>query len=88
MISLMLTVLNALTKNQLVLKLKQPIIYRFVPYKSSKTYPIETGISDFHKLVATVLKIFCKQKPKIIQSKSYRFFSEQLFRIELDKESI
>ena len=51
------------------------------------TSTIETGISDFYKLVVTVLKIFYqKQKPKIIQYKRYKTFNGQLFRIELDKE--
>ena len=47
---------------------------------------IETGVSDFHKLVVTVLNMFNeKQKPKIIQYRNYKTFSKQLFRIELDK---
>ena len=47
---------------------------------------IETGVSDFHKLVVTVLNMFNeKQKPKIIQYSNYKTFSKQLFRIELDK---
>ena len=51
------------------------------------TSTIETGISDFHKLVVTVLKMFYKkQKPKIIQYRNYKTFREQLFRIKLDKE--
>ena len=51
------------------------------------TSTIETGISDFHKLVVTVLKMFYKkQKPKIIQYRNYKTFNEQLFRIELGKE--
>ena len=51
------------------------------------TSTIETGISDFHKLVVTMLKIFYKkQKPKIIQYRNNITFHEQLFRIELDKE--
>ena len=51
------------------------------------TSTIETGISDFHKLVVTVLKMFYKkQKPKIIQCRNYKTFNEQLFRIEPDKE--
>ena len=50
------------------------------------TSTIETGISDFHKLVVTVSKMFYKkQKPKIIQYKNYKTFNEQLFRTELDK---
>ena len=51
------------------------------------TSTIETGISDFHKLVVAVLKMFYnKQKLKIIQCRNYKTFNEQLFRIELDKE--
>ena len=51
------------------------------------TSTIETGISDFHKLVVTVLKMFYKmQKPKFIQCRNYKTFNEQLFKIELDKE--
>ena len=47
---------------------------------------IETGVSDFHKLVVTVLNMFNeKQKPKIIQYRNYKTFSKKLFRIELDK---
>ena len=47
---------------------------------------IETGVSDFHNLVVTVLNMFNeKQKPKIIQYRNYKTFSKQLFRIELDK---
>ena len=52
------------------------------------TSTIETGISDFHKLVVTVLKMFYKkQKPKIIQYKNYKTFNEKIFRTELEKES-
>ena len=51
------------------------------------TSTIETGISDFHKLVVTVLKVFYKkQNPKIIQYRNYKTFNDQLFRMELDKE--
>ena len=51
------------------------------------TSTIETRISDFHKLVVTVLKMFYKrQKPKILLYRNYKTFNEQLFRIELDKE--
>ena len=47
-------------------------------------FTIETGISDFHKLFVTVLKMFYKkQKPKIIQYRNYKTFNEQLFELEL-----
>ena len=37
---------------------------------------IETGISDFHKMSLTVMKVLCnKQKPKIIQYRKYKYFS-------------
>ena len=75
MIFLMWTVLKALTKNWLALKIFQNISR------------IETGIFDFHKLVVTMLKVFYKnQKPKIIQYRNDKTFNEQLFRTELDKE--
>ena len=50
------------------------------------TSTIKTGISDFYKLVVTVLKMFYKkQKPKIIQYRNYKTFNGQLSRIEMDK---
>ena len=51
------------------------------------TSTIEADISDFHKLVVTVLTMFYKkQKPKIIQYRNYKTFNDKLFRIELYKE--
>ena len=41
------------------------------PRSFQNTLTIETGISDFHKMVITVMKVFYKkQKPKIIQYRS------------------
>ena len=51
------------------------------------TLTIETGISDFHKMAITVMKVFYKkQKPKIIQYTSYKNFDNQVFRRELNSE--
>ena len=51
------------------------------------TSTIETGISDFHKLVVTVLKMYCKkQKPKIFQYRNYKMFNEESFKNELNRE--
>ena len=51
------------------------------------TVAVETGISDFHKMVVTVLKVFYKkQKPKIIQYRKYDNFNNDLFREELNNE--
>ena len=48
---------------------------------------METGISDFHKMVIIVLKIFYKkQKPKIIHYRNYKTFNANLFKKELNNE--
>ena len=45
-----------------------------------ETQVFETGLSDFHKLVVTVLKsTFPKSRPKIITYRSYKNFSKDLF---------
>ena len=51
------------------------------------TMVMETGISDFHKMVITVLKIFYKKrKPKIIHYTNYKTFNASLFKEELNNE--
>ena len=48
------------------------------------TSTLETGISDFHKLVVTVLKTFYKkQRPKIINYRNYENFGNGNFRQDL-----
>ena len=48
---------------------------------------LETRISDFHKMVITVLKIFYKkEKTKIIQCRNYKTFNANLFKEELNNE--
>ena len=57
------------------------------PRSFQNTFTIETGISDFHKMVITVMKVFYKkQKPKIIQYRSYKNFDNQVFQRELNSE--
>ena len=48
------------------------------------TITIETGISDFHKLVVTVF--YKKQRPKIIHYRNYKNFENGNFRQDLRKE--
>ena len=49
---------------------------------------IETGLSDFHKLVVTVLKTaYKKSKPKIITYRSYKSFNNYGFRVECNAEN-
>ena len=51
------------------------------------TTTIDTGISDFHKLLDTVLKTFYKkQRPKIIHYRNYKNFENKNFREDLKKE--
>ena len=48
---------------------------------------LETGLSDFHKLIVTVLKTFFKkQSSKIISYRNYKNFSNDLFRTDLINE--
>ena len=45
---------------------------------------LETGLSDFHKLIVTVMKSHIpKQQPKIIKYRNYKGFNETKFRSEL-----
>ena len=47
----------------------------------------ETGLSDFHQLTFTVLKMFyAKQKPRIIKYRDYKNFNKNTFRMDLLKE--
>ena len=47
---------------------------------------IETGLSDFHKLVVTVMKTtYKKAEPKIITYQSYKYFNNDSFREALQK---
>ena len=51
------------------------------------TCTVETGLSNFHKLVVTVLKLyFPKEKPNIQTFRDYKRFQNDLFRSELDYE--
>ena len=48
---------------------------------------METEISDFHKVVITVLKIlYKKQKPKIIYYRNYKTFNANQFKEELNNK--
>ena len=41
----------------------------------------ESGLSDFHKMTATVLKTFVKEPdPKVITYRSYKYFSNEEYR--------
>ena len=51
------------------------------------TVTMETGISDFQKMLDTVLKIcYKKEKPKIIHYRNYKTLNANLFKEELNNE--
>ena len=54
------------------------------PRSFQNTSAIETGLSDFHKLTATVLKTnFAKLPPKILYYRNYNYFNNAHFRKDL-----
>ena len=45
---------------------------------------LETGLSDFHKMTLTVMKVFYKkQKPTIITCLSYKNLSNEVFMVDV-----
>ena len=49
---------------------------------------IETGLSDFHRMVVTVMKTsFERLKPRVINYRYYKSFEKKLFREELHELS-
>ena len=51
------------------------------------TNVIETGLSDFHKMVITIMKTsFDKLNPKVMDYTKYNFFSNDIFRDSLLEE--
>ena len=63
----------------------KPFSIDLIPTNKSKSFQtsqiIETGISDFHKMVMTVSKVYFKKKgTSAIQYRSYKNFSNDKFR--------
>ena len=55
-----------------------------IPKSFLKSQTLETGLSDFHKLMLTVLKIhYKKQKPLVAMYTDYKNFSNVSFQTEL-----
>ena len=54
------------------------------PIRFANSMVIETGLSDHHKMVLTVLKSYCKKSAPIITSyRNYKHFDENSFRRDL-----
>ena len=52
-----------------------------------KTTTVETGLSDFHKMVVTVLKTtFPKQGSIVINYRNYKKYDENVFKSDLRQE--
>ena len=57
------------------------LILTNVPRSFQTTCLIETGLSDFHLMTLTVMrKSFKKLKPRVINYRSYKHFSDEIFR--------
>ena len=51
------------------------------PRSVQNSCTFETGLSDFHKMILTILKSsFLKQKPRVLNYRNYKFFNNTLFR--------
>ena len=49
---------------------------------------LETGLSDFHKMTLTVMKVFYKkQKPTIIAYRNYKHFSNEVFMADVQNRT-
>ena len=76
--------LNVLTKFETYCQTKQLF---WKPRYFQDICTVETRLSDLHKLVVTVLKVyFPKQKPNIQTFRDCKRFQNELFRSELDYE--
>ena len=50
------------------------------PRSFHRSHIIDTGLSDFHKMTATVMKIFFKiQGPRVLHYRDYKSFNTQIF---------
>ena len=64
------------------------LILKNNPYSFLNSWVIETGLSDFHKIIVLVMKTtFQKLKPRIVQYRDYAQFSNDNFRKMLLEKS-
>ena len=60
------------------------LILANIPRMFQNTCVLETGLSDFHLMTVTVMrKTFKKMRPRVINYRSYRDFSNETFRVSL-----
>ena len=59
------------------------------PLSFQKTHVSETGLSDYHKLIATFFKTnFSRLRPKVLSYRNYKSFIESKFLYDLNKTII
>ena len=59
----------------------EPHMKSFVKHTFQRTCVMETGLSDFHLLTLTIMrKTFKKQRPRIINYRPFKHFSNEEFR--------
>ena len=57
------------------------------PHSSKNTYVIDTGLSDFHKMIVAVIKMhFPKIKPQVVSYRKYEDFYKETFLDSLRDE--
>ena len=57
------------------------------PRSFKNTYMIETGLSDFHKMIVAVMKMhFPKMKPQVVSYRKYKDFHNETFLDSLRHE--
>ena len=49
---------------------------------------VETGLSYFHKMKLTVMKVFYKTKKNIVTYQNYKHFSNEAFMLEVKNSNI
>ena len=47
---------------------------------------LESGLSDFHKLVSVLKSYFTKEDPQVIYYRDYKYFDNEMFSNELENE--
>ena len=58
------------------------------PKSFQNSVTVETGLSDFHKMTLTVMKVFYKkQKTNIVTYRNYKHFSNEAFMLDVKNYS-
>ena len=83
---------NLIKDNTFLKNLEKPICIDLTITNRSKCFQIsltlETGLSNFHKITLTVMKVFYrKQKPTIITYRSNKHFSNEVFMADVQNRT-